>query len=129
MTDEKRNPAKSTTVEPSAARRKEMATELPDSLKATLTVTIGPDKGTVFTLKQPKTVIGRGDEADFTLAEEGISRAHAAVVFRNFEFRIEDLGSANGTLLNGSDVKDYVLRSGDKITLGGTVLQFSVTTT
>jgi len=61
-------------------------------------------------------VIGRGTEADVQLTDTGVSRRHAEVVGS----RLTDLGSTNGTRLNGMRVAEADLTDGDVITVGGT---------
>lgn len=64
-------------------------------------------------------VIGRGRGADAVLAEPTISRAHAAIGFMPGEgFFVQDLGSTNGTLLNGSRTQRGPLADGDEIRMG-----------
>jgi pSer/pThr/pTyr-binding forkhead associated (FHA) protein len=70
------------------------------------------------------TVIGRGAEADLRLADTGVSRAHAEVRLDGSEVRITDLGSTNGTLLNGRRISSAVLADGDRIEVGATPLVF-----
>ncbi|MEO0326879.1 MAG: ATP-binding protein, partial [Myxococcota bacterium] len=73
-------------------------------------------------------LIGRSGECDIILAHAGVSRQHARLE-RDVDGRyvVEDLGSRNGTLLNGRPVKRHALRPGDRIQLGaGTVLLFTV---
>ena len=68
------------------------------------------------------TVIGRGAEADLRLADTGVSRAHAEVRRDGAEVRITDLGSTNGTLVNGHRITTTVLADGDRIEVGATPL-------
>ena len=63
-------------------------------------------------------VIGRGRGADVVLAEATISRAHAAIGFDAGAFFVQDLGSTNGTLVNGSKVDRQELEGGDEIRMG-----------
>jgi pSer/pThr/pTyr-binding forkhead associated (FHA) protein len=64
-------------------------------------------------------VIGRGRGADAVLAEPTISRAHAAIGFQPGEgFFVQDLGSTNGTLLNGARTQRALLGDGDEIQIG-----------
>jgi len=71
-------------------------------------------------------VIGRGRGADAVLAEPTISRAHAAIGYEDSRgFFVQDLGSTNGTLVNGERQKWSALRSGDEIQMGK--LQLRVT--
>ena len=100
------------------------ATAVPETIEAVLKVIGGTDSGKSFEITKARTVIGRAMNADVSIGDESMSRNHAAIVFRNMEFRIEDLDSSNGTLLNGSEVKEYALRNGDKIIMGDTMFQF-----
>jgi hypothetical protein len=70
------------------------------------------------------TVIGRGAEADLRLADTGVSRAHAEVLLDGPEVRLTDLGSTNGTLVNGRRISAAVLVDGDRIEVGATPLVF-----
>jgi hypothetical protein len=65
-------------------------------------------------------VLGRGVEADVQLPDTGVSRRHAQVDGA----RIQDLGSTNGTRVNGSRVAEADLDDGDRITLGSTEIVF-----
>ena len=69
-------------------------------------------------LDRDRIVIGRGRKADLALAEATISRAHAAIGFDGSGFFVEDLGSTNGTLVNGSRVTKQNLKSDDEIQMG-----------
>ncbi len=72
-------------------------------------------------------VIGRGRGADAILADATISRAHAAIGFETTDgFFVQDLGSTNGTLLNGERQKRGSLRDGDQIQIGKLVLRVSL---
>jgi len=72
-------------------------------------------------------VIGRGRAADAVLAEPTISRAHAAIGFESDKgFFVQDLGSTNGTLVNGQREKWQRLADGDEIQMGKLQLRFSL---
>lgn len=73
-----------------------------------------------------RTVIGRGSEADITLDDSGASRRHAEVQWDGSRARVRDLGSTNGTQLNGAAVKDAVLEPDSVITIGRTRIVFRV---
>lgn len=65
-------------------------------------------------------VIGRHSENDLVISDSRLSRRHAKIVRSNGSFLLEDLGSSNGTDLNGSPVFDPAeIRSGDVISFGG----------
>lgn len=63
-------------------------------------------------------VVGRGRGADVILAEPTISRAHAAIGCDGEGFFVQDLGSTNGTLLNGVRTQRTLLADGDQIQMG-----------
>lgn len=69
-------------------------------------------------------VLGRASDADFPLPEgdHRISRYHASVEGTLGGLQIKDLGSSNRTFVNGAQVDDAVLRPGDRVRLGKTVL-------
>ena len=71
-------------------------------------------------------VIGRGRGADVVLAEPTISRAHAAIGFEEESFFVQDLGSTNGTLVNGSREEKTSLSNGDEIQMGKLVLRIDL---
>lgn len=63
-------------------------------------------------------VIGRGRGADIVIAEPTMSRAHAAIGFDGERFFVQDLGSTNGTRVNGSVEQKASLKDGDDVQLG-----------
>lgn len=68
--------------------------------------------------------IGRLTECDVVLADRGASRRHAQVRVDGDGVTLTDLGSTNGTLLNGNQVQSRTLRDGDKITIGATLIEY-----
>ena len=71
-------------------------------------------------------VLGRHDDCDLVLADEQASRRHAQVEAAAEGFVLVDLGSTNGTYLNGAAVRAPVpLADGDTIVVGHTVVRFS----
>jgi len=71
-------------------------------------------------------VVGRGRSADLALAEPTISRAHAAIGFEAEGFFLQDLGSTNGTWVNGGPAQRVVLKDGDTIQMGKLTLAVSL---
>ncbi len=71
-------------------------------------------------------VIGRGRGADVVLAEATISRAHAAIGFDAGCFFVQDLGSTNGTLINGSRTERQEVKDGDEIRMGRLIIGLSL---
>src|SRR5216683_5920077 len=84
--------------------------------------------GRMHKLDRAEVVMGRSTEAEFQIEDDGISRKHAKVLADGTGgFRLMDLGSTNGTFLNGSRVDMAPLKDGDKIQIGSnTVLKFSL---
>ncbi len=79
-----------------------------------------------FALGKVRVTIGRSRECDFFLPVQWLSRQHAEIRQRDDGFYLVDLGSKNGTLLNGEPIKEQRrLREGDVITLGEHNLTFS----
>ena len=75
-------------------------------------------EGLEVALDREQLVIGRGRKADLSLAEATISRSHAVVGFDASGFFVEDLGSTNGTMVNGSPVARHALKNEDEIQMG-----------
>ncbi len=77
-------------------------------------------------LVPPGLVVGRGADADLRLNDPGVSRRHALITVGGTEDRpvvtIEDLGSTNGVIVNGTKVTKTALREGARIELGNTRL-------
>lgn len=85
---------------------------------ATAIVRSGFYEGLEIALDRDRIVIGRGRKADLALAEATISRAHAAIGFDGRRFFVEDLGSTNGTLVNGARISRHPLERNDEIQMG-----------
>lgn len=68
--------------------------------------------------------IGRLADCDVVLRDKGASRKHAQLKLRDGTWTLTDLGSTNGTRLNGQTVQSRELADGDKITIGTTVIEF-----
>ncbi|HEX8697965.1 MAG TPA: FHA domain-containing protein [Myxococcaceae bacterium] len=84
----------------------------------------GKYQGGEFPLKTDKQiVIGRSSELDMVLVEDMVSRKHAKIQVSNGAITIEDLGSTNGTFVNGEKVKQARLKEGDRILIGTSILK------
>ncbi len=84
----------------------------------------GPDQGKRFELKGDVVALGRDSKNTIRLLDHEVSRRHAEVRCLGDSFRLVDLKSANGTFLNDEPVSDVVLRSGDQVRLGQSILAF-----
>ena len=92
-----------------------------------MAVTAGPLKGTTIPLTSAPVSIGRAPTSTLVLEDDYSSARHARIFLEGESWFIEDLGSTNGTLLNGHPVvKRQVLSDGDKIRVGHTELTFEV---
>src|SRR5580692_202672 len=88
-------------------------------------VLAGSNLGKTFKI-DGDTILGRSSDAQIRLQDEGISRRHARVFVEEKDLWIEDLKSANGTLINGVRIDRQKLQDGDKIRVGATtILKFS----
>jgi len=88
-----------------------------------LTVRQGPQPGRSFSLARPAIIIGREAGNDVAINDPQISRRHASLTWDGRQFIIQDLGSANGTFVNGVRLSGpRALQPGDVIGLGPTVL-------
>ena len=94
------------------------------SLPARLVMMSPPAPGAEFSLRRPVTRIGRAEELEVWVNHRSISREHAQVRSEGGTLRLSDLGSANGTRLNGADVEDAVLTPGDVVELGQVRFRF-----
>jgi hypothetical protein len=77
-----------------------------------------------FELRQGSNVIGRGSDADLQLLDQGVSRRHVDVQYDGQRATVYDLGSTNGTTVNGHEVGSHILRHGDVLRLGHTRMVF-----
>lgn len=95
--------------------------------RAFVVVLSGDRMGEMFELRDDRTTLGRGLQADVRINDEGISRAHAMVEVDGDEYYLKDAGSTNGTFANGERVeRRHKLGEGDKIQIGAaSVLKFT----
>ncbi|MCP3105070.1 FHA domain-containing protein, partial [Myxococcus sp. K15C18031901] len=93
-----------------------------------LTISEGKDAGKEFVFDQDSVLIGRTSECDVVLYDPGVSRRHCRLFLDGESYSVEDQGSANGTLLNGSAVQTQALEDGDKLTLGPVTFVFTLMT-
>lgn len=78
-----------------------------------------------FQLEAPTTGIGRAESNGVVLADDmRVSRHHACVELEDGQWRLTDLGSRNGTFVNGRRITRHSLRMGDRVRVGGSTLVF-----
>jgi serine phosphatase RsbU (regulator of sigma subunit) len=92
---------------------------------ARLVVDSGPDEGMVFPLNETVTTLGRSSSNLILVSDKRASRFHAEVLCRDAAFRVHDIGSKNGTSLNGVRLtEECTLHHGDQIRIGQTLFVF-----
>ena len=101
-------------------------TREPSSRRACLVVLAGPEEGALFKLKTNAVLlIGRGEDADIRINDDGVSRMHARVSVRGNDVVLEDLDSRNGTFVGNGRIERHTLATEDLVRVGATtVLKF-----
>jgi pSer/pThr/pTyr-binding forkhead associated (FHA) protein/uncharacterized protein involved in exopolysaccharide biosynthesis len=94
------------------------------SVRAYLLVCMGANVGHRYPIGESEVVIGRSDRADIRIDDDRVSSRHAELVRRGERYRIYDLGSSNGTLVNAQRIDEIDLRDGDLIQVGYTVFRY-----
>ncbi|PCJ60295.1 MAG: hypothetical protein COA79_08975 [Planctomycetota bacterium] len=89
-----------------------------------LRVKSGNDKNRTFIISENNMTLGRDGTAGIQLKDAGCSREHSEVFKIGEMYFIRDLGSRNGTFVNDEEITEELLREGDRIHLGNTVLVF-----
>ena len=94
---------------------------------ATLVIRQGPQAGMSFPLLGNQLIIGREEGLDITLQDPESSRRHVRISWQAGQFVVEDLGSTNGTFVNGVQIiTPQALNPGDSIGIGQTALVFQI---
>lgn len=113
LTRRKRNPSQESPPAPPLAE-----------YRPSLVVLKGGSAGHEIPLHPERTLMGRGPGVDVAVADETMSRQHFAVEAAGNGFRLRDLGSTNGVLLNGKRVESADLKHGDRVKAGDHEFQF-----
>lgn len=77
-----------------------------------------------ITLEEDEVTMGRDDSVDISIADKRLSREHCKISRDGNDFIISDLGSSNGSFVNGQKVQQKTLENGDKIQVGSNVFEF-----
>src|SRR5258706_7989216 len=90
---------------------------------AYLIVISGKAVGKMYKLTSAESIIGRANDAEIMLEDDGISRKHAKIIrLPDGTVRVLDLGSTNGTYFNGEKIDIATLKDGDKIQIGSATI-------
>lgn len=90
-----------------------------------ITIKLGRDILQEVQLTKERTTLGRRPHSDVVMENMAVSGQHACLVLEDQQVSIEDLGSTNGTYVNGSAVKKQRLHDGDVIEIGKFTIKFS----
>jgi hypothetical protein len=114
-------------VDPRSTDRQALALALPVGKRLSLAVIDGPDSGLVFRIEKPRITIGRSG-ADLTIDDSEASRQHASIEIRDTLYLLQDLGSTNGTLVNGEKIHEPTeISSHSEFQVGATTMMLIVT--
>jgi pSer/pThr/pTyr-binding forkhead associated (FHA) protein len=95
-----------------------------DTVLWTLRFISGKYQGGEFPLRPHREiVIGRSSDLDMVLVEDMVSRKHAKIVTDDHTVSIQDLGSTNGTFVNGEKIRKVELKDGDRILIGTSIIK------
>ena len=81
----------------------------------------------LITFGEQPFVVGRDPKCDLTISEQPVSRQHAKFERTADGFSVTDLGSTNGTWVNGKRIESQMLRSGNRVRIGGRIFKFIAT--
>ncbi|WP_281359724.1 DUF3662 and FHA domain-containing protein [Pseudonocardia xinjiangensis] len=90
----------------------------------TASLSLDDGSGRTYDLTQGSHVIGRGQDSSFRLPDTGVSRRHLEISWDGHTATLTDLGSTNGTTVNGNPVQTWQLNDGDVIRVGHSSLVF-----
>src|SRR5205809_2016625 len=93
-------------------------------MSAKLVVLAGPRCGETFVVEAPSVTLGRDPSSQLNIPDHLMSRRHCLFETEAGVFTLRDLGSSNGTYVNGIPVRERTLAHGDRIRAGDTVLLF-----
>ncbi|HLG19545.1 MAG TPA: GGDEF domain-containing protein [Bdellovibrionota bacterium] len=95
-------------------------------VKANFVVLAGQDIGRKYEIKKAELGIGRSEQSDIFIDDPDVSRNHAKIEVLNDSIIVQDLGSTNGTLVNGKAITRHQLMDGDRVQVGNlTILKFN----
>lgn len=95
-------------------------------MKPRLSAVAGPCSDSTFLVEGDEIQIGRDPSNRIAINDPAVSRRHCLLIRDDGKYKLRDLGSCNGTYVNGMAVKETELGHGDQITVGNSVLVFSL---
>lgn len=98
----------------------------PAGLPPVAVLVVDDGSARVYPLQRGSNIVGRGSDAQLRIADTSVSRQHADVYFDGQLAVIHDLGSTNGTLVNGTVVQAWQLAHGDVIRVGQASIVFQI---
>ena len=84
----------------------------------------GPQLGKKWELPHQAVTIGRDHSSDIVVNHSSVSRHHAELTFHGIYRSISDLRSTNGSFVNGHQIQNQILKSGDRIKIGETIFKY-----
>lgn len=105
---------------------KREASEIPRKLSVSLIIRKGRKKGVEYSITSGRTVLGRGEGADIIIDDPAVSRMHASIEYTKGGFVLKDIGSTNGTIMGGRQIRQADITHGDTFQIGDTVIEFSL---
>ncbi|GMV80727.1 MAG: hypothetical protein AMXMBFR7_19110 [Planctomycetota bacterium] len=93
-------------------------------MTASVTVVFGGQEQGSHELTAEKVVVGREPTCEIPIDNLGISRQHCAFAIKGGAYVVQDLGSANGTFVNGKRIVEHYLNDGDEVVIGKYILRF-----
>ena len=84
----------------------------------------GPDRGRTLTFNPPRARIGTMDDNDLVLSDRTVSKHHVQIEEHPDGYLVRDLGSRNGSFMNGARIREAFFAPGSTVQLGNTVLRF-----
>lgn len=125
FTVEEKRPLANSDLQRIADRIRLASAPASDPDRGFLTVTVGSDKGRRIGLPEGRTTIGRSTDNDIVLTDISVSRRHITVERRDKIYYICDIGSGNGTIVNGRRREGEILIvNGDSFCIGNTEIGF-----
>jgi diguanylate cyclase (GGDEF)-like protein len=98
----------------------------PKEKQSYILILSGPLMGKMHLLQEGTVVLGRVNDVDIPINDQGISRKHCAISYKKGQATLKDLGSTNGTYVNGVKTPEAILADGDKIQISSsTIFKFA----